>query len=110
MVKKKPAAKSKPARKEAVRKVPMKTDMASVEEETIKRVNKTITTLEEFLVRWDASSLKPDDMFPQVIKIRHFHDSLLNWQKAAVKSHGRESEQSRLKRLRDFVLICRSYS
>ncbi len=110
MVKKKAASKSKPVRKEAVRKVPVKTDMTSVETETIKRVNKTITTLEEFLARWDASNIKPDDMFPQVIKIRQFHDALLSWQKTAIKAQGKETEQSRLKRLRDFVLICRSYS
>ncbi len=110
MVKKKTAAKGKPAGKEAAKRIPIKTDIVSVEAETIKRVNKTIATIEEFLARWDASSIKPDDMFPQVVKIRQFHDALLGWQKTAVRAQGRETEESRLKRLRDFVLIIRSYS
>ncbi len=110
MVKKKAVAKGKPARKETEKRIPVKTDMASVEAETIKRVNKTLSSIEEFLARWDASGVKPDDMFPQVVKIRQFHDALLGWQKTAVKAQGRETEESRLKRLRDFVLIIRSYS
>ncbi len=110
MVKNKTAAKAKPARKETGRRIPVKTDMASVEAETVKRVNRTITTLEEFLARWDASGVKPDDMFPQVVKIRQFHDALLGWQKGAVRAQGRETDESRLKRLREFVLIIRSYS
>ncbi len=90
--------------------MPVKTDIASVEDETMKRVNHTITTIEDFLAKWDASKIKPDDMFPQILKIRQFHDALSGWQRDALKARGKEGEGGRIKRLRDFVLICRTYS
>ena len=37
-------------------------DISTVEEETIKRVNKTMKSIEEFLARWDASKIKAEDL------------------------------------------------
>jgi len=91
-------------------KVPVKTSTAAVEEQTITRVERTIRSLDEFLAKWDASKVKPDDMFPQVVKIRQFHEALTSWQRDAVKSRRRDDEESRVRRLRDFVMICRMYS
>jgi hypothetical protein len=107
MAGKKGAARMK-RKKEAVKKVPVKTDIASVEEETVRRVNRTLTAIDGFLAKWDASKVKPDDMFPQIVKIKQFHDALLNWQKASLK--GKRDEEARMRRLRDFVLICKTYS
>jgi hypothetical protein len=110
MAKKKPI-KAKVPRKELVKKkIPVRTDSASVEEETIKRVNRTITSIEDFLARWDSAKTKPDDMFPGVLKMRQFHDALMGWQREAVKAKGKKDEEGRIKRLKDFVLICRMYS
>jgi hypothetical protein len=108
MVKKKSASKPKISRKETAKKVPIKTDIASVEEETMKRTDKTIATIEAFLERWDTARMKPDDMFPQIAKIRQFHDALVEWQKEALKSKGKTAEG--VKRLRNLVLICKTYS
>ena len=110
MAKKKPI-KAKAPRKDLVKKkIPVRTDSASVEEETIRRVNRTITSIEDFLARWDAAKTKPDDMFPSVVKMRQFQDALTGWQREAVKAKSRKDEEGRIKRLKDFVLICRMYS
>lgn len=90
--------------------VPVRTDSAALEEQTISRVERTIRTLGEFLARWDSSESKPDSMFPEVVKIRKFHDLLSEWQKDAVSSRGKGDEKSRVKRLRDFVVLCKMYS
>ena len=105
MPRKKAVAKARPSKK-----VPVKNDIGSVEEETIKRVDRTLTTIETFLAKWDHSRIKPDDMLPQIVKIRQFHDALARWQTDAVKGKEKNSEDMKVKRLRDFVLICRTYS
>ncbi len=125
MVKKRPAAKPKIARREVARKavsvkvsakvpvkarVPVKTDVVSVEEETIRRVGRTMASIEEFLAKWDASAVKPDDLFPHVVRIRQFYDALSGWQKEALKDKMKKDQDAIVRRLRDFVLICRTYS
>ncbi|MCI0504245.1 hypothetical protein L0Y65_06075 [Candidatus Micrarchaeota archaeon] len=110
MAKKKTIKARAPRKELAEKKVPVRTDSASVEDETIRRVNKTLTSIEDFLARWDAAKTKPDDMFPGVVKMRQFRDALSLWQREAVKAKGRKDEESRIKRLKDFVLICRMYS
>lgn len=106
MAKKKTAIKAKPKK---VTGVPKKTDVVSVEQETLKRVEKTISTLEHFLTKWDASKIKPDAMYPHVVKIRRFCHALESWQKNAATSKNVDDE-TRTQRLRDFVFICKMYS
>jgi hypothetical protein len=90
--------------------VPVRTDSAALEEQTISRVERTVRALGDFLARWDSSESKPDSMFPEVVKIRKFHDLLSEWQKDALSARGKGDEKSRLKRLRDFVVLCKMYS
>lgn len=106
MAKKKNAIKARPTK---VIRIPVRTDIASIEAETIKRVGKTISTLENFLSRWDASKAKPDGMFPQVVKIRKFYQVLASWQKEVARSKN-VNDETRTKRLQDFVFICKNYS
>ena len=103
-------AKRRNPKKAAAKKIPVRTDTVSVENETIKRVNHTIATIERFLAKWNASDIKPRNMLPEIVKIRKFHYALSNWQSGAVRAQGRENEESRLRRLQDFVAICNSYS
>ncbi|MBU0532449.1 hypothetical protein KKB44_03065 [Candidatus Micrarchaeota archaeon] len=104
MAKKKSSKKKKISKK----KIPVKTDAASVEKNTINRVNHTITVIEKFLAKWEASKVKSRSMEPQIEKIRKFHDELVEWQKKAVK--GKDNEKARLERLQDFVLMCKEYT
>lgn len=106
MAKKKNAIKARPTK---VIRIPVRTDIASIEAETIKRVGKTISTLESFLSRWDASKTKPDGMLPHVVKIRKFYQILTTWQKEVAKSKN-VNDETRTKRLQDFVFICKNYS
>ena len=96
--------------KKATAGIPVKADTVSIEKETIQRIGRTLATIEDFLAKWDESDLKPDKMLPQVAKIRQFHDALVVWQKNAILSQEKGNEESRLKRLHDFVNICNSYS
>ena len=94
----------------AGRKVPVKTDTAAMEEQTIERAGRTIRALEEFLGRWDSADSRPDGMFPQVMRIRQFCMMLKSWYNDALAGKGNGDEESRMRRLRDFVLLCSTYS
>ena len=87
----------------------MSKKLDSVEKETMKRVEKTLETINEFLSRWDEASA-PDDLIPQIVKIRKFYDALSNWKKEAIRTKGIEDDDSRMRRLREFVLLCQTYS
>lgn len=109
MVKRRPVSKVGISKKD-VAGIPVRTDPVSVEEETIRRVDKTLGAIGDFLSRWDSSGLKPESMYPHVQRMKRFKEALVGWQKEAVKARSRADEESRMKRLRDFVLICRTYS
>jgi len=101
-------AKNKSSKKGTSSKVPVRTDVSSVEAETIKRANHTISSIEKFLKKWESSKIKNKLVVPQVERIKKFHDELVKWEKKAAKHKG--SEKDKLKRLHKFVIICRNYS
>jgi len=109
MVKKRPATKARIGRKD-VASIPMRTDAVSVEEETVRRVERTLTAISTFLSRWDSSGFKPADMYPHITRMKRFREELQAWQKEAVRAKSRQDEGARIERLRNFVLICRTYS
>ncbi len=109
MAKRKPAPKASIYRKD-VAGIPTRTDPVSVEEETIRRVDRTLGTIGDFLARWSSSGLKPESMYPHVQRIKRFQQALTSWQREAVRARSRADDEARMKRLRDFVLICRTYS
>jgi hypothetical protein len=90
--------------------VPVRTDSETLEAQTIARVERTLARLGDFLSKWDSAESRPEGMFPEVVKIRKFHDLLRIWQKEAVSARSKGDEKSRMKRLRDFVILCRMYS
>jgi hypothetical protein len=101
--------KKRSPKKKSKRSIPRRLDLNSVEDDTLKRVSRTLKTIESFLSRWDSSNAKADDLLPQIMKIRKFHDALATWQNDAMKSKGSDDEETRMRRLRDFVLICQTY-
>jgi len=103
-------ARKKSSSGKAAGKIPRKLDLNSVEKETLKRVERTLTILEDFLAKWNNAGTAPDDMFPQIMKIKKFRDALANWKQDAMEAKSDESYESRMRRLRDFVLICQTYS
>lgn len=97
-------------KKSTAGKVPRKLDLNSVENETMERVERTLKNIDGFLSKWNKATTKPDDMFPQIMKIKKFHDALESWRRDAIKTKGKEKEDARMRRLQDFVLICDTYS
>jgi hypothetical protein len=98
------------ARKKAARaagRIPVRMDSASIEEQTLERVDRTMATIENFLSRLDAGGSR---MVPQIAKIRRFHEALGAWRRAALKTRKKGDDEDRIRRLRDFVMICRTYS
>ena len=79
----------------------------SVEKETVKRVDQTLKQIEKFLKKWDSADEKPDQMLPQISRLKEFRQALLKWKKEAGKSRS-EADKERL--IREFVLICNTYS
>ena len=88
--------------------IPVRTDVSSVEAETIKRADHTIAVIEDFLGKWESSRIKNKVMVPQIDRIKKFHKELIRWKNDAMESKG--NDESKLKRLHDFVLICKNYS
>jgi len=85
-------------------------DSASIEEQTLERVDRTLATIDNFLSRWDSARNRPDAMFPEIVKIRRFKEALSAWQRLSLKAKKKDDEENRIRRLRDFVMICRTYS
>ena len=88
--------------------MPVRTDAADIEKQAIERADKTLKTIEGFLSKWESARTKPATMIPQINKIKRFYRELSGWRNTAVSSKG--NEEARLKRLREFVAICRNYS
>jgi hypothetical protein len=96
---------------EALHRVPLRTDSAALERQTLERVGRTMMSIGNFLARWDLASKKPGYILPEIGKIRRFYEALGAWQAdAAEASRRKSSEAERLRRLRRFVFICRAFS
>lgn len=95
-----------------VQKQETKVDYLQMETEAIKKAQKIIDAVEKFLAKWDSLKKKPDSLNSKILKLKKFHASLVLWQKDAVKSQTKKGtkDEDRIKRLRSFVEIYRSYS
>jgi len=94
-------------------KVPVKKDISSIETETIARAERTISTIDNYLAKVGAAGRRGmlgKDLFPQIVRIRHFRDMLDSWRREALSMRERDDERTRASRLQEFVLICNSFS
>ena len=81
-----------------------------IEQETIEKVNHTITVLESSIAAWESSKEKPADLAPSFERYRKFRDALADWAGKALKAKGKKEEfEDKMKRLREFVDICHAY-
>ncbi|MEW6722714.1 MAG: hypothetical protein AB1324_05620 [Candidatus Micrarchaeota archaeon] len=81
-----------------------------VEQETVQKVNQTITVLESAIATWEGSPEKPADLKPKFDRYKKFHDALSEWAGKSLKARGKKEEfGDKLKRLREFVDICHAY-
>ncbi|MEW6036635.1 MAG: hypothetical protein AB1529_08550 [Candidatus Micrarchaeota archaeon] len=84
-------------------------DLRKIEDETIERVNKTVSALESAIASWDAAGTKPAELKAKFSKYRLVHEVLTRWQSKAMKSRGKSDVDERLGVLWEFVDICRIY-
>ncbi len=98
------------SRQSGIKGIPKKVDLLSVENAAIERAGKAISNISGFLERWNNARQKPEGMLPQVMRMRVFRDALLAWQKEAARQKGRGNDGAREQRLRQFVVLCESFS
>lgn len=91
--------------------VPKKVDFSLIEKEALERSNRTISTIENFLAKWDSVKQKPESLKQEISKVKRFYDSLILWQKSTLRAQkSKFDEAAAKKRLASFVHICQNYS
>lgn len=86
-------------------------DVEQMEQLTMNKANKALTTIESALAAWDASEEKPEDMALVVNRLRFFHDAVAEWEKKMLISISKGADISeRVERLREFSNICHTYA
>jgi len=110
MARKRNAGRETKAKIGIARKIPMKTDFKSLENEALKRVDHTLLVMTAFLARWGSLRDKPSGVIPQIARIRKFQSELSSWRKETVRMFGMDDNDARIRRMQQFVDICRSYS
>ena len=81
-----------------------------VENETVHRVNKTLSALEIAISTWDASE-KPEAKKDKFMRYKWLHDALTEWETKFLRSASKRMDYpSRLQRLEEFARICHSYA
>ena len=88
-----------------------KPDFSKIEKEAMQRADRTLSTIENFLLKWDSSKQKPSSMTAQISKVKRFYEALSVWQKSTLKAQkSKFDEAAAKKRLANFVHICQNYS
>jgi len=86
-------------------------DVEAAENETIRRVNKTLSAIEKAVASWDASKEKPINLRLKIMHLKRFHSRLSKWEKKMVLSISRhEARSKRVLLLREFTEICHAYA
>ncbi len=84
-------------------------DLRKIEDETIEKVNRTVSALESAIASWNAAGMKPDELKGRFSRYRLVHEVLTRWQSKAMKSRGKSDMDERVGVLWEFVDICRTY-
>ncbi len=93
--------------------VPVRKDIALIESETIERASRTIIAIDNYLSKVQSAQSGRSiskDLFPEIVRMRHFRDMLDSWRKDAASARGRENEPERRMRLQEFMVICNTFS
>lgn len=88
-----------------------KDNIDEMENETINRVNKTLSALEVAISTWEASKEKSEDLKPKYMRYIWFHDALTQWERDMLINRGKErAYEDRMARLQEFASICNAYA
>ncbi len=105
--------KSVPKKRKGGARLPLsmkKKDTFMMEEEAIEKARDTLDVMEKFFDDWEKAEHRPNEN-EQVLRIRRFYLILKRWYNDAMKAHKRrQTNASRVSRLREFILLCQVYS
>ncbi len=89
-------------------KMPAKT-LEKLEMETLAKVSRTLSTIENAISLFDASEEKPEELKQRVSKLRIFHEKLSRWEKEMLVARTRNDTGKRFEMLEKFVDVCYGY-
>lgn len=82
-----------------------------VENETIERVNKTISVLENSIAIWDAAKEKPAELQEEFDRFKKFYSALTQWETKALRIKQKVPDFAvRVNMLKEFTDICQMYA
>jgi len=91
--------------------IPEDFDVEAAENETISRVNKTLSAIEKAVAAWDASKEKPLALRLKILHLKRFHSQLSKWERKMLLSISRhEGRSKRVVLLREFTEMCHAYA
>jgi hypothetical protein len=61
----------------------------------LKKAERTIAAIEKYLERWDSAAKRPQNLLPQVARLRQFHDVLVRWREETLRKKSSEAERAR---------------
>jgi len=101
--------KSKKKTKPALQKV-TRENIDLIQNETVKKVSKTLSSLEVAIADWDISEEKPEELKQKFKRYKWLHTSLSEWEKKTLKAIGKKDKyETKLQRINEFVKICNAY-
>jgi hypothetical protein len=82
-----------------------------LERRSLDKANKAISAIENAMAVWEASQEKPEDLKVRMIRLKYFYDSVINWEKKALRTIGSAGAiGERVERLKEFAEICFTYA
>jgi hypothetical protein len=86
-------------------------DVDKMEKLAIDKANKAVSAIENAMAVWDASSAKPEELKPRMVRLKYFYDAITGWEKKALMTVGmRDEVGARVERLKEFTEICYAYA
>lgn len=82
-----------------------------LEELSIEKANKAISAIENAIAVWESSPEHPEDLKARVIRLKYFHDAMMDWEKKTLVTRGSPGAiGERVDRLKEFAEICLTYA
>lgn len=82
-------------------------DIGMLEDDALRKAQRTLQAIDRFMSGWDALKAKPAVMRPEIIRLQRCREELGRWHAEASKAQARkESDGMKALRLREFIMIC----
>lgn len=81
-------------------------ELEKMELETLGKVSRTLSTIENAIALYDASEEKPEDLKARISRLKIFHEKLSNWEREMLIARTRKNIEKRYDMLEKFVDVC----